>query len=361
MLEFTSMRCLLFVCLAACSTGTPVMPDSSVDMDSGIDDADAREVKVYPDAPPHVESGILVIGPDLLSQTGLYSDIGSRTLAPRVTAFTPRWPLWSDAAEKKRWILLPPGQRIDTTNMDQWEFPVGTKLWKEFKVSTTVVETRLLWKVSTGGWPYWWMGAYRWRVDGTDADYQKQGEPNALGTTHDVPSQVDCVRCHNGLADVGIGFSAMQLSAPQNSQLATFAAMGWFTKAPSEYEPPGQGTEKDTLTTLHTNCGHCHNEYSLLYTKQTMLVLRLRVTDATPQETGAYAAVGLKVKHWGTGIWGDYAFVAGRPDLSQGWLRMNVRDNGIWQMPPVCTKAIDTTGVTLVGNWITSLPPGPDM
>jgi hypothetical protein len=132
--------------------------------------------------------------------------------------------------------------------------------------------------------------------------------------------------------------------------------MGWFTKAPAEWDAPGTGTEHDALAYLHTNCGHCHNEYSWLYTKQTMLVLRLRVTDTTPQQTGAYAAIGLKVKHWGTGIWGDYAIVAGRPDQSQAWLRSNVRDKGVWQMPPVCTETIDTTGVGLLATWITSLP-----
>ncbi len=361
MLELQSMHRgeWAIVLLVACSTSPPVTPDSSIDLDAG--DEPMRDAKVYPDTDPPLESGILVKGPDLLSQSGLYSDIGTRTLAPGVTPFTPRWQLWSDGAEKKRWILLPQGKQIDTQNMDQWTFPVGTKLWKEFKVSTTVVETRFLWKQGEG-WPYWWMGAYRWRVDGTDAEYQKLGEPNALGTTHDVPSQVDCVRCHNGVVDVGIGFSAMQLSAPQNSQLAAFSAMGWFTNPPvKEYDAPGQGTERDALTYFHSNCGHCHNEYSWLYTKQTQMVLRLHVTDATVQQTGAWATVGYKMKHQGDPMWGDYAILAGKPNESQVWLRMNVRDKGLWQMPPVCTKVIDGPAVATIGSWITSLPPPPDM
>ena len=42
--------------------------------------------------------------------------------------FLPRWQLWSDEAVKRRWIWLPPGSTIDTTNMDHWKFPVGTKV-----------------------------------------------------------------------------------------------------------------------------------------------------------------------------------------------------------------------------------------
>ena len=37
-----------------------------------------------------------------------------------------------DRAAKRRWIQLPEGATIDTSDMDYWQFPVGTKLWKEF-------------------------------------------------------------------------------------------------------------------------------------------------------------------------------------------------------------------------------------
>lgn len=352
-------RRALIALLLGCNSEqiNPLDAGVMIDMDSGVVEDAGREVKVYPDAPPPAESGILVNGPAVLSQTGLYSDFAKRTLAPGVTAFAPRWSLWSDGLDKSRWILLPQGQQIDTSTMDQWTFPVGTKIWKEFRVGPNAVETRFLWKVQNGGWKYWWMGAYLWRMDGTDADYVKQGQKNALGTTHDVPSQVDCVRCHDGVRDVGIGFSAIQLSAPQNSQLAQFAAAGAFTNKPAqEWDAPGTGNEHDALAYMHANCGHCHNEESWLYSQQTTLVLRLRTSDTAPDKTGAYVAIGMKVKHWGTGVWGDYAIVAGKPDQSQSWLRMNVRDDGIWQMPPVCTKVIDQTGVKAVGTWIASLP-----
>jgi len=344
------------VVVLACSTSEQITRDASVDVAvEKIQTADVVDAASDPDAQMPEESGIVVNGPAVLSQSGLYSDIGTRTIAPDVIEYTPRWSLWSDGAEKRRWIQVPKGQQIDTSNIEQWSFPIGTKLWKEFKVGTTIVETRFLWKQGND-WTQWWMGAYRWRVDGSDADYEKLGEANALGTDHDVPSQLDCTRCHaKTVVDVGIGFSALQLSAPQNSQLAKFAAMGWFTNAPAkEWDAPGQGIEHDALAYMHANCGHCHNENGWLYMKQTQLVLRLRTTDVTPQQTGAYAAINLMVKHNQDPMYGMYAIVGGAPSKSQAWLRMNVR--GYWAMPPVCTKKIDTAAVQTVGTWISSLP-----
>src|SRR5688572_31331042 len=67
-----------------------------------------------------------------LSRTGLYSDVASRKLADGVMEFEPRYPLWSDEAEKHRFIYLPPERQIDSANPDRWNFPAGTRLWKEF-------------------------------------------------------------------------------------------------------------------------------------------------------------------------------------------------------------------------------------
>ena len=47
-------------------------------------------------------------------------------------AFTPTWRLWTDGAVKRRWVSLPPGGTIDTSDPDRWVFPVGTRFFKEF-------------------------------------------------------------------------------------------------------------------------------------------------------------------------------------------------------------------------------------
>ena len=89
-------------------------------------------------------------------------------------AFSPQYPLWSDGLLKKRWILIPAGQKIDTGiegSMDQWEFPVGTKVWKEFSATergggSTKVETRYMEKLADGRWAY---ATFLWNRAQTEA------------------------------------------------------------------------------------------------------------------------------------------------------------------------------------------------
>ena len=53
-----------------------------------------------------------------LSETGLYADFAAKVIGPEATLFAPTHKLWSDGATKRRWVRLPPGTRIDTSNMD---------------------------------------------------------------------------------------------------------------------------------------------------------------------------------------------------------------------------------------------------
>jgi hypothetical protein len=294
-------------------------------------------------------------GPMRLSETGLYADFGARTLAPGVIEFAPRYPLWSDGAEKRRFLLLPPGSKIDTRAMDYWSFPVGTKAWKQFTRDGKVVETRLLWKGKEGK-DGWWEIAYAWDGAGADATAVPDGVDNALGTPHHVPSQLECFRCHGGVTDVLIGVSAIQLSrAGGQGPLTTLANAGWLSDPPpAEFDPPGQGSVQDTLGYLHGNCGHCHNQEAIFLNLKN-LRMRLLTTFKTPEETDTYTtSIHLKTFHeYPAGVW--IAVEPGQPTKSQLYMRMATRDD--FQMPPVCTRVVDDVAVKLVGDWITALPP----
>src|SRR4051812_6813468 len=104
-----------------------------------------------PDACDDIAPSELALVPILLSQTGLYADIGSELVADGVLPFAPAFPLWSDGADKRRYVFLPPGQVIDSSRMDSWGFPEGTKLWKELTRDGVRIETRLLQKVGPDG------------------------------------------------------------------------------------------------------------------------------------------------------------------------------------------------------------------
>src|SRR4051812_26067642 len=56
-----------------------------------------------------------------LSQTGLFVP-GSEALAPGVRPYAPAFELWSDGATKRRWIWLPSGAAIDSSDVDDWKF-----------------------------------------------------------------------------------------------------------------------------------------------------------------------------------------------------------------------------------------------
>src|SRR4030095_4906447 len=47
-----------------------------------------------------------------LSDTGVYADLESHTLADSLRGFAPSFVLWADGAEKQRWLSLPRGSQI---------------------------------------------------------------------------------------------------------------------------------------------------------------------------------------------------------------------------------------------------------
>src|SRR5512136_372773 len=71
--------------------------------------------------------------PATLRDTGLYSDWATKTVAADNLPFSPQYALWSDGAAKLRWLHIPKGGFIDASNPDVWRFPVGTRVWKEFR------------------------------------------------------------------------------------------------------------------------------------------------------------------------------------------------------------------------------------
>src|SRR5262245_37071710 len=185
-----------------------------------------------------------------LGVTGLY--VGGRQVAPDVLPFSPQYPLWSDGAAKRRWIHLPPGTSIDASRPDAWEFPRGTKLWKEFSHGRAL-ETRYLELGADGAWRF---ASYVWNADGSDAtlapanglrDLPTSGAP---GARYSIPSENDCRACHEAAPVPVLGFSALQLSPDRDPlaphadasaaavNLTTLTARGLLRNLPAELQAP---------------------------------------------------------------------------------------------------------------------------
>jgi len=285
--------------------------------------------------------------PEKLSDTGLYADIEAGDLAPGVLPYTPRFGLWSDGASKRRWILIPDGERIDTGDPDDWDFPRGTKAWKEFSRDGVVVETRLLAKLGPRENP--WIGmAYVWGEDG-DAHAAKMGYLDARGTPHDVPAPLECRVCHGGRRSFLLGVSAVQLAeAPSDEglDLEQLQRTDRLTTPVDVPSLPGNSNTRRALGYLHANCGHCHNDaapHRECFDPQNGLDFWLR-TDAlgSVSRTPTYQSAVPEV------------ILPGNPGDSAVVQHMSTRDL-FTRMPPLGSREVDPEGIELVRTFIRGL------
>jgi len=306
--------------------------------------------------------------PQRLVDTGLYEP-ASRAVRADVVAFAPQYPLWSDGTRKRRWILLPPGSAIDASRVDAWEFPVGTRLWKEFGYGRAI-ETRMIERLADGSWRF---ASYVWNEDGSDAVLAP--EDGVVVTVADaprgryaVPSRTDCLACHEGAAVPVLGFSALQLS-PDRDPLAPHAdagsrslvdlpilvARGVLRNLPGSVlaSPPrieaGSATARAALGYLHGNCGHCHNPAGAL-TGLELLLAQQAEADARSVERTLQSLLGHSSRFRPQGSDARQRIAAGHGS-SVLTLRMK-SDNLLARMPPLGVQVVDTEGVALIERWI---------
>jgi hypothetical protein len=269
---------------------------------------------------------------------------------------------------------------IDVTDLDRWEFPVGTRFWKEFAFNGRRVETRFLRKDGPARWSF---ASYVWNDAQTDAELAPiEGVPDvaeiAPGRRHSIPSVEDCRACHDSARTEILGFSALQLSddrdplAPHAEPLAS----GMLTLrtlvdesliAPRRTElvaaPPRVAAHdaqtRAVLGYLSTNCGSCHNAESSI--ANLGLILKARLTPSHQTPTDPVAALFRPTSKWliPQAADGASAFVTpGAPDLSALLVRMRSRRPSS-QMPPLGTVMHDREAIDLVTAWIERLGTSP--
>jgi hypothetical protein len=291
--------------------------------------------------------------PARLSETGLYADLAADAVAPGVLSYRPQFELWSDGASKRRWISLPPGSRIDTSDMDSWHFPEGTKVWKEFSRDNVRIETRLLQRIGPGEGD-WVTMAYLWNGDNSDAVAVPDGVEDARGTSHDVPAANECMGCHGGRPARVLGFSAIQLShddPPGQVTLDELVKRDLLTAPPAaRLELQADADARAALGYLHANCGHCHNQQRPPRSglrcfdpeKKLDFLLHAGELGAVTQTAAYRTAVGTAIK-------------AGNPGGSEVVKRMSGRSRFPASMPPLASERVDDHGVEVVRAWIQGL------
>ncbi|MDD9945349.1 MAG: hypothetical protein OXU20_30175 [Myxococcales bacterium] len=305
------------------------------------------------------------LSPKDLACTGLYASVADKQLADGVQTFKPAVELWSDGADKSRFVVLPEGKQIDTSNPNDWRFPVGTKLFKEFAWKGQRVETRMFWKVTQARWL---KAAYHWSEDESQATRFPGGEVEVAGDTYYIPSAKECDQCHKGRADRALGFEAVLLSLPgaEGLTLTDLSSAGLLSNDMGATNrtvgDDGTGLGAEALTWLHVNCGvSCHNHQSSADAYLTDMFLRLQFEDtdgsSTAEADAITSTVGIEAV---TRRWKDRTrIVPGSPDRSLLYQLANERDarDPDDQMPPIASRVVDAEGMKLLRAWISELRP----
>ena len=308
--------------------------------------------------------------PATLMETGLYSDWDSKTVADGNLPYSPQYPLWTDGAAKSRWLHLPAGTYIDARNPDAWEFPVGTRVWKEFRFHGAPAETRYI-ERTAAGWRY---ASYVWRPDGSTALVPARGILNSVevrdGVRHAIPSRTDCTACHEAGPSRLLSVSALQLSddrdplAPHAEALPagaiTLRALverGLVRNLPRRFVDEAPRIQASTpvaraaMGYLHGNCGMCHTGAGEMASLAFVLHYALQ---RTPDDAGDALSTTLgRPSHF---LAASHPAVreriaAGNPDASMLVARMASR-HPVLQMPPLGTRVVDEDAVALLRRWI---------
>ena len=304
--------------------------------------------------------------PSRLACTGLYGlEAGSQAkrIAAGVETYAPGFRLWSDGLEKARYIYVPPGSRIDTSDMDEWRFPVGTRFWKEFSWKAKRIETRFLEKTAPDTWR---RTTFVWNADESDAREEVEGRTITLDATHgpyDVPGQQDCARCHGGRRDNVLGFEALALadSGASGLTLKRLAAERRLTRAPDPSAPvvPGSALDRTALGWLHMNCGvSCHNANPEAGASFAGLNLKLVANGpADPRQT-TVLLTALNQRTTALGFRDPSApkirIVPGSPRQSAIYFRAGSRSPTL-AMPPLATHIVDEESLAVLDRWIVAL------
>lgn len=299
-----------------------------------------------------------------LADTGCVSAGNPSLPASGLIPYQPNARFWSDNADKQRWLALPDGTTIDASDDQRWEFPNGTVTMKNFVVENKLVETRLFMRHPSGDWAGY---SYEWDEAVTAATRVVGGKLRTL--THTAapqqwiyPSEGECLQCHTAAAGYVLGVDTPQLngnflypdSGVTDNQLDTFNHIDVFTTDVTEpVTVLPRITDPDNLAEpllfrakayLDTNCASCHQPGG-----GTPANIDLRFE--TPLATMGICNVDPLLSDLGIG--GAKIIAAGAPASSVLLQRMNRRDGD--GMPPIGSNLIDTSGVQLIEQWITSL------
>ena len=298
--------------------------------------------------------------PDLLSASGCV-DPGDITLPySGLVPYDINAPFWSDGADKDRYIGIPNGTAISINAEDDWDFPPGTVLVKNFRLNGSLIETRHLMRHPDGAWGGY---TYEWNPAETEATRVRGGKvENIDGQDWIFPDEAACLECHTAAAGVALGPETSQLNRDftypstgrTHGQLETLDVVSMFSSPlqgdpatlPSMPDPSDVGANpaQRARAYLHSNCANCHQPGG-----PTPVDLDLRYTTSLADMN----ACNIVPTADDLGLPMARIIAPGNASRSVLVERMRLRDgNG---MPPLGSTTDDVEGWLIVTGWINSL------
>lgn len=296
--------------------------------------------------------------PAQLSATGCVNAANPTQPATGLIPYAPNAPFFSDGARKDRWLALPDGQRITLDAGNDFDFPDGSVLVKNFTLGSTLVETRLFMRHNDGSWAGY---TYEWNSGNTEATRVVGGKTvQVAGQAWEFPSEAQCLQCHTAAAGRTLGLEVGQLNGnfgyPTGrtaNQLTTLDAIDVLTpaltQAPAQLpvipDPFGSAAlGARARAWLHTNCANCHQPGG-----GSQSTMDLRFTTALNATSACDVAPML-----GTlGITNPRLIAPG--SAARSVVIARVDRTGTDAMPPLSRHQIDTAGVQLLTAWVNGL------
>jgi uncharacterized repeat protein (TIGR03806 family) len=345
-------------------------------------------------APPQPQSKPF---PRKLSETGLFASTKDHVPAAGVIPYSVNAPLWSDGAEKDRFIALPGTSQIEFDAVTYphgpdypdigWRFPDGTVLVKTFSLAldtshpekTRRLETRLLhYRQMPGnddeyGAQFWNGYTYVWNEDQTDAELLDAAGLDQAFTVRDAaapggmreqvwrfPSRSECTLCHTMASKYILGVTTLQMNREfdygghTENQLAVLNRLGIFKtplpKSPetlprlADYRSEDEPLHLRARAYLHSNCAHCHRKWgggNAEFELHASVPLTETLSLNTRPGQGTF------------GLNDPRILVPGEAERSLIVARMQL--DGLGRMPHVAVKVKDDRSIAMLKEWVNSL------
>ncbi len=306
--------------------------------------------------------------PMLLSETGVFDDLSTLTPTQGIVPYEINTPLWSDGAEKQRWVSVPNDRLVGYEKNDQWIFRSGTVFIKHFEMEmgggvTRRLETRFLIKDSRGRA---YGISYKWNESGTDANLIPAVETpvdtleflDGTRRAWNYPSRSQCLQCHTEQSDFVLGVKTAQLNRPitwngehHENQVILWEEIGLFTETHDFSSMPKMSAISDTAASslnrfksyLDANCSGCHQPEAVAPQFDARFSTPIEMQDLIYNDTDGFNSIET-----------NHIITPGNPNSSE-LFRRDAEEEASWRMPPLARNMVDGEYIEFLREFIKEL------